>query len=253
MNTGGYDPASQLAGSNNNFIINIPSLGIGNAYGSGSGFALNFDMGASPSAIASQAYDFLNQSFSTDQGFVNQAISGTQNFLAHQVNPILTADAAQINQNAGYIPKLYAGLTNAGNAAIGAIQANTSAGIAAQQAETTASINASANAGGGGCYITTAVCETLGLGDDCTILQTLRKFRDDYCGGKPGLKVYYATAPRIVSAINARSDARECYRQLLRRYILPACHMIEGGCNDAAYRIYRAGCTRAAHYAQGSR
>lgn len=254
MNTGGYDPASQLAGSNNNFVINIPSLGVGNAYGNGSGLALNFDMGASPSAIASQAYSFLNQSFSTDQGFLNQAISGTQNFLSHQISPILVADAAQINQNAGYIPKLYSSLQTTGQAAIGAIQANTAAGVAAQQAETVASINASANAGGGGgCYITTAVCESLGMRDDCEILQTLRKFRDEYCGGKPGLKVYYATAPRIVSAINARTDSRECYRQLLRRYILPACHMIQAGCNDSAYRIYRAGCTRAAHYAQGSK
>lgn len=238
-----------LAGSNNSFVINVPSLGFGSS--NGPGFALNFDLGASPSALASQAYDFLNNSFATDQGFLGQAISGTQGFLAHQVSPILNADTAQINQNAKYIPDLYSGLLGIGTSAIGAIQANTQQGIAAQQAETTASINASANAGGGGCYITTAVCETLGLGDDCLILQTLRKFRDDYCGGKPGLKAYYATAPGIVRAINARSDARECYRQILRRYILPACRMIECDCNDAAYRIYRAGCSRAMRYAQG--
>lgn len=238
-----------LAGSNNSFVINVPSLGFGSS--SGPGFALNFDLGASPSALASQAYDFLNNSFTTDQGFLGQTISGTQNFLAQQVSPILNADTAQINQNAKYIPDLYSGLLGIGTSAIGAIQANTQQGIAAQQAETTASINASANAGGGGCYITTAVCETLGLGDDCLILQTLRKFRDDYCGGKPGLKSYYATAPGIVRAISARPDARECYRQILRRYILPACRMIQGGCNDAAYRIYRAGCSRAMRYAQG--
>lgn len=244
--------ADSLAGSVNNFSINIPSLGIANGVG-GSGLSLNFDMGASPSALASQAYDFLNQSFSTDQGFLNQSISGTQGFLAHQVSPILTADAAQINQNAKYIPTLYSSLAGIGNATIASINANTQRGLQVQQQETNASIAASNNAAsqGGGCYITTAVCESLGLGDDCEILQMLRKFRDDYCGGKPGLKVYYATAPGIVRAINKRGDARECYRQLLRRYILPACHMIAGGCYDAAYRIYRAGCTRAQRFAKG--
>lgn len=240
-----------LSGSNNNFVINIPSLGLGGS--SAPGFALNFDMGASPSALASQAYDFLNQSFSTDQGFLGQSISGTQGFLSHQVSPILMADASQINQNAKYIPDLYSSLAGIGNASIKSINLNTQLGIQAQQQETNASIAASNNAAsqGGGCYITTAVCGSLGLGDDCAILQTLRKFRDDYCGGKPGLKTYYATAPGIVRAIDKRADARECYRQILRRYILPAYRMIIGGQYDAAYRIYRAGCTRAAHYAQG--
>lgn len=254
MNTGGYDPAQvSLAGSNNNFSINIPSLGLGNALG-GSGLSLNFDMGSSPSAIASQAYDFLNQSFATDQGFVNQSISGTQTFLAHQVSPILVADAAQINQNAKYIPQLYGNIFKVGNSAIAAIQQNTAAGVAAQQAETVASINASAQAsGGGGCYITTAVCVSLNLGDDCEILQTLRKFRDSYMGGKSALSEYYRTAPGIVTRINARPDARACYRQLLRRFILPSCAMIRAGFNDAAYRFYRAGCYYARDYANGVR
>jgi len=234
------------AGSNNGFVISLPSFN-----GSGSGLSVGFDLGASPSALASQAYDFLSNSFSTDQGFLNQSISGTQTFLANQVSPILTADATQINPNAKYIPQLYSSLAGIGQTSIAAINANTTGGIAAQQQESIASINASANAGGGGCYITTAVCESLGLGDDCEILQTLRKFRDDYCGGKPGLKAYYATAPRIVKAINARPDASECYRQLLRRYILPACRMIQGGFNDAAYRIYRAGCNRALKFSIG--
>lgn len=241
-----------LAGSNNGFVINIPSLGVG---GSGApGFSLNFDMGASPSALASQAYDFLNNSFSNDQGFLNQTISGTQDFLAHQVSPILTAATAQINQNAKYIPDLYSGILHTGTLAIGAIQANTQQGIAAQQAETVASINASANAGGGGgCYITTAVCETLNLGDDCAILQTLRKFRDEYMGGKTALHVYYETAPHIVACINQREDAKECYRQLLRRSVLPAYAMIRAGLYDAAERIYTAGYSRACNYARGNR
>lgn len=254
MQTGGYDaPVSgTLAGSNNNFSINIPSLGIG-GQSFGSGLSLNFDMGSSPSALASQAYSFLNQSFSTDQGFLNQSISGTQKFLAHQVSPILVADAAQINQNAQYVPRLYNNIATIGNTALGVINTNTEMGIRAAQQETNASIAASNNAAsqGGGCYITTAVCESLGLGDDCDILQTLRKFRDEHMGGKSALREYYETAPGIVTRINARKDARECYRQLLRRYILPSCAMIRAGFYDAAFRIYKTGCYRARAYAMG--
>lgn len=236
----------------NGFSINIPGFAVGGVpYGSG--LAVNFDLGLSPSGVADQAYGFLKDSFATDQGFLNQTISGTQTFLAHQVSPILTADATQINQNAKIIPDLYGGLLGLGKSAVSAIQANTAAGIQAQQAETVASINASANSGGGGCYITTAVCRSLNLPDDNRILKTLRKFRDEYCGGKPGLKVYYATAPAIVRAIDARKDSAECYRQLLRRYILPACRMIESGFNDSAYRIYRCACDRAARMAYGAK
>lgn len=238
-----------LSGTANGFVINLPSLPIDGG-SSGSGLAINFDMGLSPAGIAQQAYDFLNNSFTQDKGFVNQSISGTQGFLSHQIAPILSGAANQIQQNAKYIPDLYKGLTTTGQSAISAIQSNTAQGIAAAQAETTASINASANAGGGGCFITTAVCVSLGLGDDNVILNKLRYFRDSYMGGKSALKTYYKIAPMIVCAIDARKDSRECYRQLLRRYIIPACRMIDAGMNESARRFYTAGVARARKMAE---
>lgn len=239
--------SNNLGGSVNGFSINIPQLSIGGA-SAGSGLSINFDMGASPAGLASQAYDFLNNSFTTDQGFLGQTISGTQSFLAHQISPILASATKQMDQNTKLLPSLYSGITSTAKLSINAIQANTQEGINAENAATMASIaasNAAANSGGGGCYITTAVCASLGLPDDNVILNTLRKFRDEYCGGKLALHLYYATAPGIVRAINARKDARECYRQLLRRSILPAYAMIRAGFYSAAFRFYRAGYFRA--------
>jgi len=52
-------------------------------------------------------------------------------------------------------------------------------------------------AASGGCYLTTACCQHMGLPDNCEELEVLRKFRDEYV---PAILVveYYKTAPSIV-------------------------------------------------------
>lgn len=81
------------------------------------------------------------------------------------------------------------------------------------------------------CYITTAVCESLGKEDDCEELNLLRSFRDGYMmsvpGGEDMVLEYYNTAPQIVSVINTLPDPGKVYRELYDRYILPCIDMIK--------------------------
>ena len=94
-----------------------------------------------------------------------------------------------------------------------------------------------------GCYLTTAACRTLGLPDDCTELQTLRRFRDEVLlpdsAGRREVAAYYETAPRIVSAIDRRADAAAIYRRIFADTIRPAVAAIQGGDMPRAYDLYR--------------
>ena len=92
-----------------------------------------------------------------------------------------------------------------------------------------------------GCFITTACCEVLGLGDDCFELRTLRRYRDEVLAkqpaGRAAIARYYATAPRVLAQIPAKT--RE-YRLLAvyARFILPAAIAARLGFNASAYRLY---------------
>ena len=83
------------------------------------------------------------------------------------------------------------------------------------------------------CYITTAVCESLGKGDDCYELNLLRDFRDNYLlsneDGKKLVDEYYDIAPTIVKRINKCDDAKGIYHTLWEDYIQPCIKMIESG------------------------
>ena len=83
------------------------------------------------------------------------------------------------------------------------------------------------------CYITTAVCESLGKGDDCEELNTLRAFRDGYMltskDGEMMVEDYYETAPGIVNYINALDNSDDIYRGLYTDYIRPCIDMINDG------------------------
>lgn len=84
---------------------------------------------------------------------------------------------------------------------------------------------------GGGCYITTAICETSGKADDCHELTMMRKFRDEWLAKQPdGMYVindYYETAPQIVSEINKRSDRNTIYSFLDRHFLKKCISFIE--------------------------
>lgn len=93
-----------------------------------------------------------------------------------------------------------------------------------------------------GCFITTAVCESLGLMDDCYELTTLRSFRDRYMTASQDkvalLEQYYSTAPSIVHAIEHRSDRNAIYSEILEQFIQPAIQSIESGADAQAQEIY---------------
>jgi hypothetical protein len=100
------------------------------------------------------------------------------------------------------------------------------------------------NGGGSCCYITTAVCNALGLGDDCDELMALRGFRDEVLlqteQGKQDVAQYYAIAPAIVAAIDQCPDARAIYDDLYRRYIAPAVAALAAGQPAQSDRLFRA-------------
>lgn len=92
------------------------------------------------------------------------------------------------------------------------------------------------------CYITTAVCETLGKGDECYELSLLRDYRDEYLmslsEGEKIVKEYYNIAPTIVTHINRRKDADKIYSDIWDEYLQPCVSMIEAGEQAACKKTY---------------
>ena len=96
--------------------------------------------------------------------------------------------------------------------------------------------------GGGGCYITTAVCKYLGKSDTCEELTLLRKFRDNYMMETEQRKIlvrdYYEVAPTIVEKIDNLKEKDDIYLFLLNNFIKKAVKEIKRGCDDAALEYY---------------
>jgi hypothetical protein len=93
------------------------------------------------------------------------------------------------------------------------------------------------------CYITTATCSALDLGDDCAPLATLRWFRDEVVlqspTGDADIGEYYANAPAIVRAIDAQADRDAIYDGIYRDHLAPALAAISRGQYQQAYGAYR--------------
>lgn len=95
---------------------------------------------------------------------------------------------------------------------------------------------------GGGCYLTTACVEHKGLADDCSQLESLRKFRDtivqedDVLRGK--ILEYYRTAPIIVQQINQSENSIEVYNNMFDEMITPCVQSFEAGNVELAKEIY---------------
>lgn len=81
------------------------------------------------------------------------------------------------------------------------------------------------------CYITTAVCQSLGKPDDCYELNLLRDYRDSYLASTPDgeavIKEYYNVAPTIVRRIGRMEDAGNIYRGIWEDYVSPCVQLIE--------------------------
>ncbi|MDR1637698.1 MAG: leucine-rich repeat domain-containing protein [Treponema sp.] len=93
-----------------------------------------------------------------------------------------------------------------------------------------------------GCFITTAVCGSLGKGDDCRELTAFRAFRDNWLAQQPGgpalIAEYYRAAPGIVAAIDRRPDREAVYRRIWDARLAPCLALIEAGDFEACRRSY---------------
>lgn len=94
----------------------------------------------------------------------------------------------------------------------------------------------------GGCFISTAIIESLGLPDDCHELTVLRSFRDTFMQKtllrKQQVNQYYQIAPNIVYSISTHSDVSNIWKELWGAFLKPAIEAIERGDNELAYQMY---------------
>jgi hypothetical protein len=92
-----------------------------------------------------------------------------------------------------------------------------------------------------GCFITTACCELLGLGENCFELTALRRYRDTVLarqlGGAAKIAVYYELAPLILARMPQASRASRL-AVIYVRFILPAALAARFGMNALADRLY---------------
>ena len=95
---------------------------------------------------------------------------------------------------------------------------------------------------GGGCFLTSACCEYMGLADDCKELTTLRNFRDNHLkktqDGAALVARYYEIAPGIVEKINAHSEKDKIYKDIYTE-VCRICTMIDAQEYNAAIEAYR--------------
>lgn len=83
------------------------------------------------------------------------------------------------------------------------------------------------------CFITTAVCFSLGKGDTCAELEAFREFRDGWFAGTPQGKAkiseYYLFAPMIVSKIDRTVDRQAVYQEIWTNHLLPCLKSLQDG------------------------
>ncbi|ODR98496.1 hypothetical protein AUC68_08710 [Methyloceanibacter methanicus] len=106
------------------------------------------------------------------------------------------------------------------------------------------------------CFITTACCEVLGLGDDCFELRTLRRYRDQVLAKRPGggaeIARYYELAPALLARLRANAtDPDRVLLGIYARYVLPAALAARFGLDRLAYRLYRRMLTALSHASCG--
>lgn len=97
--------------------------------------------------------------------------------------------------------------------------------------------------GGGGCYITTIVCHTLGYADDCPLMQTLRRFRADTLQRKPEyadiLTQYDRVGPLLSRRIQQDTERLALAHETYDQYLKPIAAMIDGRQEQQAVDRYR--------------
>lgn len=92
------------------------------------------------------------------------------------------------------------------------------------------------------CFITTAVCKSLGKPDDCYELTLLREYRDTYMAQTDertaAVAKYYRVAPKIVAKIDARADAQAVYASIWEDYLAFCIRLIEENRLDECETVY---------------
>lgn len=236
------DVSATTAASGNSLTLSIPTNLLGGSGGANM-LNLNYNYGGTTQDVANDAYKFLAGTQATQQNFVNQSIGSSQSFLSSLVQPVTASVVANTQTIGGLIPNIISMITGAFNKSVDVQNSLATQGLNASQAVAQSSIAVSKTAAKqGGCFITTAACESLSLPDDNVILRTLRSFRDsymlDHTEGKRLVLEYYNTAPQIVEAIDRRVDRARIYLRMLKHFLIPACKAIEAGDNVEALAIY---------------
>jgi len=94
----------------------------------------------------------------------------------------------------------------------------------------------------GGCFLTTACVDAMGLADDCWVLETARRFRDTFMTETPERSAeiveYYKTAPKIVEKINSAPSSKRIWKRLFWGYIVPFVSEARLGSNEKAHSLY---------------
>lgn len=84
---------------------------------------------------------------------------------------------------------------------------------------------------GSGCYITTIICNILGMPDNNEYLETLRFFRDNFLQKderyKPSLVEYDLIGPKIANALKNDPLKEKIANKYFHNYIIPTCELIK--------------------------
>lgn len=95
----------------------------------------------------------------------------------------------------------------------------------------------------GGCFLTTACVDAMGLDDNCWVLESARKFRDTFMVETPEkaseIYEYYKMAPVVVDRINKAPDAKRIWKRLFWNYIIPFVEEIKANDNKSAHEKYK--------------
>jgi hypothetical protein len=200
-----YSPTGFILGASNGTAVN-------------GGF--NFDLPlATVAAFTNRALDFSAANSKNARSFVSGVIDTAQQHVDATNNSAL------------------AFLSKANEALVGI---STQAGY---NANFQTLVTAQNSKSGGGCYITTAICEGMGKADDCEELTKLRAFRDSYMLTDPKraklVHAYYNLAPGIVECLDSLPDeGKTAYAFLRENYLYPAIALIDAGKNEDAMLMY---------------
>ena len=92
----------------------------------------------------------------------------------------------------------------------------------------------------GGCYITTMICNKMGLQDDCDALNTLRGFRDNVLQKNQKYKEllfeYDVVGPKISECL--QEEKKPFVEEIYHSFIMPIVTMIKNGQNEEAVQKY---------------